>query len=1082
MRGSLCRAALMASAAVFAHSATAAAQTRNFDVPAQSVRTGLPLFAKQAGLQIIFPLEDANASRIQPLHGAYDIRQALRTVLAGTGLSVISDNGHTVVLRKSGDPVRPRSTPVAMTQPVSSPPAASVPSDPRPPAPTVQEIIVTGSNIRRADSGALPLSVVDQSVMATRNASTPVALLTSLPQVTGAPLNEGANGSFSARGDFAAINLRGIGSGNTLVLLDGRRLAPHAISTTDEGGLPSASVNVNQLPTQGVNHIELLRDGASSIYGSDAVAGVINYIIDKKFNGLEAKVRSTANEYGDGKEFGASLLAGMKFAQGRGHITATVDFYHRDAIFLKDRPYTAAGNFVSQAPAPWNAVSTLIPLSANPFYRLQAAGAYPSFTIGSGSTTNYVVPQTGGTYSLSTTAPARSVDTAPGYYFNNNAYQAIVPQSDRINVFAAIDYEISPNLTAFGEASYYRAHSVLVRQPISYNGGSFADQKLIVPASSPFNPYGQSVTLLTKVFTDLPNERDEISDTVYRVLGGLRGTLGGKWRWETAAYYTASEVTDIGHNAVRESLLQQAVQNGTYNPFGFTFRQVGGAIVVDQPYSNPASAYTPFLADFVRRGRSSLAGVDAKISGKLIDLWAGPLSVAAGAEHRRESFSFSMPPYAGLNPAGSGLATDNNDFILFGPAASWAASRNISSVYGEAVLPVISPDNHVPLIRSLELTGSFRFENYSDFGSVVKPKFGVTLHPTSWLLFRGSYNQGFRAPNLPTLNGGERKNLSVFLDPMTNVSGPHWTIFAGNSALRPEESTGRSLGAVVDVPFMRGLRFSVDYWEISQRNLITTVAVSDILQNDAALLSKIVAANPGIAYGAQPFGSGTDAYKGDPRVIRNSDNTIYGVRTPPFNSASSFISGLDFSATYRSPEWTVGRFVLQADAANLRRYEVTPTVGSLPDVRLGRDGASKWRGNLSLTWLKGGFSASMGAYYIGSYQSSSVALPVGTATQQAQSEALYQQLGAPSYIAKGTNLGTVYYRYVVPATTTYNLSVGYEFHDRTDALKGLGIRLGVVNLLDQHPPLDGTPQGYNTGVYGQLLPGRTWTLDISKKF
>ncbi|NOW47996.1 outer membrane receptor protein involved in Fe transport [Novosphingobium sp. SG751A] len=1070
----------MASVAIYAQPATATAQTRNFDLPAQSVRTGLPLFARQAGLQIIFPLDDASAGRIQSLHGAYDVRQALKTVLTGTGLSVISDNGHTVVLRKSGEASHARTTPVAMTQAIGLP-VAPIEGGARQPEPPVQEIIVTGSNIKRADSGALPLSVVDRSAIETRNASTPVALLTSLPQVTGAPLNEGANGSFSARGDFAAINLRGIGSGNTLVLLDGRRLAPHAISTTDEGGLPSSSVNVNQLPTQGLDHIELLRDGASSIYGSDAVAGVINYIIDKKFNGLEARIRSTANEYGDGKEFSGSLLAGMKFAQGRGHVTATVDFYHRDAIFLKDRPYTAAGNFVSQAPAPWNAVSTLIPLSANPFYRLQAAGAYPSFIVGSGSTTNYVVPQSS-SYSLTTTAPARSIDTAPGYYFNNNAYQAIVPQSDRINLFAAVDYELSPAITAFAELSYYRAHSVLVRQPISYNGGSFADQKLIVPAGSPFNPYGQPVTLLTKVFTDLPNERDEITDTVYRVLGGLRGTLADKWRWEAAAYYTASEVTDIGHNAVRESLLQKAVSDGTYNPFGFTFKQVGGAVVVDQPYSNPASAYSPFLADFKRQGRSSLASVDAKISGKLIDLWAGPLSVAAGGEFRRETFSFTMPPYAGLNPAGSGLATDNNDFILFGPAANWAASRNISSLYGEAVLPVISPDNKVPLIRSLELTGSFRFENYSDFGSVVKPKFGATLRPTRWLLFRGSYNQGFRAPNLPTLNGGERKSLSVFLDPMTNVSGPRWTIFAGNSTLKPEESTGRSLGAVVDVPFVRGLRFSVDYWEISQRNLITTVAVSDILQNDAALLSKIVAANPGIAYGAQPFGSGTDAYKGDPRVIRNADNTVYGVRTPPYNSASSFISGLDFSVTYRLPELPVGRFMLQFDAANLRRYEVTPTTGSLPDVRLGRDGASKWRGNLNLTWLKGGFSASLGAYYIGSYQSSSVTLPVATAAQQAQSEALYQQLGAPSYIAKGTNLGTVYYRYVVPATTTYNLSVGYEFRDRRDVLNGLGVRLGVVNLLDQHPPLDGTPQGYNTGVYGQLLPGRTWTLDISKKF
>lgn len=1081
MTGRLGKAALLAVTALYGQAGIAAAQTRNFDVDAQAARTGLPIFARQADMQIIFPLADAGDRMIRAVHGAYDVKEALQLVLAGSGLQVANNNGRTIILRKAAHEQAAKRMRVAMLDTAPAAVTAGTSQKVDSSDQEIHEIIVTGTNIKRMDSGALPLSVVDENAMQARNASTPVGLLTSLPQVTGAPLNESANGSFSARGDFAAISLRGIGSGNTLVLLDGRRLAPHAISSTDEGGLPHASVNVNQLPTHGIDHVELLRDGASSIYGSDAVAGVVNYIIDKKFTGLEASLRATANRYGDGKEYQGSLHGGFNFAGGRGHLVAVADFYHRDPIFLRDRPFTAAGSFVSQAPAPWNAASTLIPLSANPFYRLQAAGAYPSYKIGSSSTTTFVVPQTDGSYAITTTTPARSA-TSAGYYFNNNAYQAIVPKSDRFNLFTAADYELTPDITAFGEFSYYRAHSILERQPLSYNGGSFADQKIVVPASSPFNPYGQAVTLLTKVLVDLPDERDEVTDTVFRVLGGLRGNIGSNWSWEAAAYYTGSRVTDTGHNAVRESLIQKAVQNGTYNPFGFTFKTVNGAIVIDQPYANSPGTYASFLDDFTRKGRSSLASADFKVSGKLVDLWAGPLSVAFGGEHRRETFSFFLPPYSGLNPAGSGLPADDNDFILFGPAANWSASRLVTSVYGEAVLPLVSPDNGVPFIHSLELTGSVRYEHYNDFGSVTKPKFGLTWRPSGWLLLRGSYNQGFRAPNLPLLNGGERKSLSVFLDPMTNVSGPHWSIFAGNPNLRPETSTGKSFGGVLDVPFINGLRFSADYWEIRQHNLITTVSIADILQADAALLSPIVAANPGVAFSNLALGSGTSSYLGDSRVIRNADNSIYGVRTPPFNSASSFVSGIDFSGSYRSPEFAFGRFQLQADVANLRRYEITPTAGALPDVRVGRDGASKWRGNLSLTWAKGGFSGTIGAYYIGKYQSSAVTLPVATAAQRTASEALYQQLGAPSYIAKGVNQGVVYYRYAVPATTTWNVSFGYDFREGNGALSGVKLRAGVVNLFDRQPPLDGYPQGYNTSVYSHLLPGRTWTFDISKKF
>ncbi len=218
--------------------------------------------------------------------------------------------------------------------------------------PVVEEVVITGSNIRRTDDGTIPVSVIGEEAMEVRNALLPVDLLTSLPSVVNLPENETRLGSSGARGDNANINLRSMGATATLVLVNGRRMAINPMTA----GL-SQAVNVNQLPTQGVERIEILRDGASSIYGSDAVGGVINYIMKREFDGVEVSLQQGITEHGGGANtqvaltFGATDLAG-----GRARYIGNVEFLTRDSIELMDRDFSSTSFNSDRAPAPFNNV------------------------------------------------------------------------------------------------------------------------------------------------------------------------------------------------------------------------------------------------------------------------------------------------------------------------------------------------------------------------------------------------------------------------------------------------------------------------------------------------------------------------------------------------------------------------------------------------------------------------------------------------------------------------------------------------------------------------------------------------------
>ncbi|MDP2140768.1 MAG: TonB-dependent receptor [Gammaproteobacteria bacterium] len=986
-------------------------------------------------------------------------------------------------------------------------------------APLIEEVVVTGSNIRRTDDSTVPVSVIGQEAMEVRSALLPVDLLTSLPSVVNLPENESRLGSSGARGDNANINLRNMGATATLVLVNGRRMAINPMTA----GL-SQAVNVNQLPTQGVQRIEVLRDGASSIYGSDAVGGVINYIMRREFDGVELSLQQGGTEHGGGTNTQLALTFGSTdFANGRGRFIGSVEALNRDSIALTDRDFSRTSFNVERAPAPFNAVG-------GPFDGRSARGYWPTFRVGTATANNYFRP-VDGVPTLTTAAPSRA--TNPEFFLDLNQFGYASPEVKRGNAYLAGEYDLTQNVTAFAEMGYYIANSTMQRQPLALNGPT-SDKLMVMPVDSPYNPYGsrfyhttgapnsdgtprltgtpRTVGFTQMTLAGLAPEVIETDSDVLRLATGLKGSLGETWNWETSLFYNEVNGNDEAYPDVRESLLQAAIGRtdaNAYNPFGYTFKVQNGAVVADAPYTNPQAVVDSFSAVFARKAQSYIASADVRANGTLFSWWGGDVMAAFGVEHRRETLEDVRPPFSGENPAGSGLDTTNNDFLLHPPRPDVFGDRNITSVYAEMMVPLVSEDAQIPLVNRLELNLSARSERYSDFGNTTKPKIGLNWKPAEWLMLRASRNEGFMAPSLAALYTSPRwtitagaGDIDAYRNPALN-EGPYVmrTYFGGNPDLKAQESKGDTAGFVIDVPFVDGLTLNADWWRIRRSNLLGQRSVAQINESDIALLNAYTQQQlaAGVSIGQIDLGSGTPNYKGDPDIVRyaltpedsaafaayNTANPgsrvaaagrVFSRNQPFLNLSSSEHSGVDFGFRYELRNLAIGDLVFSSEWAYLTKAEstlspanVAPTVNDL----MFASGAAEWRSTSNIFWRNGQWNAGLGIYHVGETHDS------GATTTQA----VYESLGRPSYIEPFFTQGRTVYRRVIDSVITYNLSVGYEFDGaRSAILRDTRLRVGVINLTDKEPPLSSDNFGYDPSVSQSMLSGRSWNVQITRRF
>lgn len=1021
----------------------------------------------------------------------------------------------------------------------------------------LETVTVTGSNIKRTESErTLPVTMITASQLEIYDPGQPSDLLASLPMAAGLPGNEAALATQNARGDNANISFRGLASGNTLILLNGRRIAPHPISW-NENGIPALSVNVNQLPNRGIERVDVLRDGASSIYGADAVAGVVNYVMHRRFRGTELALRWGTTEYGDGTEYRASLTHGLDFANKKGRLIFTADWYDREGTFLRDRPFAADGDNVARAPAPWNVYTDTT------FNRRAATSAYGQFNtvVSTGrdqygaflvsnqrptgipttffTTTGrfFLIPTTGsGQPGIASAAPPRAA-SGPGkeYYWNLNDARSLQPQSTRQNVFLGGEYDLSPRLTAFADINYYGARSLIDRDPDIYQ--SSVNGPLFIPANNPYNPFGErfwsptgapnsdgtprlvgtpsAVNVENHRFWDFGSREDTVTNSAYRGLLGLRGKIGETWSWESAVMQAEGRAKEY-EPIQRISLTQVAAlltdPARALNPFGRSYAVQSGALVDTGPFRNSDAVKQSVYGAFERNGMTRLRSLDFNASGEVWSLWGGnKISLALGGEVRREDFSDVRAPFSGLNPAGSGLDPTRSDIVSASSVPDTFAHRDAYSGYAEVLLPLAGREFKLPLVQSLELSAAARTEHYSDFGNTISPKFGLTWKPVDWIMVRASRSNGFRPPSLPSLYRGsfigtvlnsQDTYRSTVTQLLTDQGSNRINRTAGNPDLQPEKSKGISVGIVVDVPKVRGLSLTVDYYEIRHKDILgSSGTIND--DRDALVAATQAALAAGQSINSIDLGFGTTGYQGDGSVVRlpvtQEDRNLFAaynatrapsaqravvgaidyLRTTYFNKAEQFVNGFDFGLSYRFRPVALGNFTLETNWTKLNSFYLYTTRGAtrteLMESNLeATSGASpKWRGNAQLSWRRNNWSAGLGMFYVGSFTLSGVTT----------SQATYESLGSPTYIKPVFTNGSTVYRMVHRDTQTYNAFLSYRI-DKKDTrswLRDTSVRVGVNNLFNTEPPLSNDNNTYEPALYNTMAKGRIYSLTITKK-
>jgi outer membrane receptor protein involved in Fe transport len=571
-------------------------------------------------------------------------------------------------------------------------------------------VIAVGSQIRGSDiAGILPvtsLSIEDIEVTAAVSGD---ELLASIPQLGDVSFREGRfSGVNGARGDVGSINLRGVGTGNTLVLLNGRRLVLHP-GTQAEDLVPVVSVNSNALPVTGIRRLEVLRDGASAVYGTDAVAGVVNTILDDNYDGLQVNLQYGTSEDTALDEISGTAKWGKNFNDGRSNISVFGNVMFRNGMPASDLRNSSTEDlrtfFVG---TPFEGDTQLRNLSSQTqfgeFRSLE--GRLDVF----GDDDFHIQPNTlaGCRLDLGNGACADnggSIDTS--LRLDRARYRDIVGDNDRYNLFAFANHEFDNGMEFFGEASYYHADYSRRRESAA------------ILSSNRF------------------------------VLGGLRGNWG-EWDWETAGLFSQAKTKDRT-NRISNTLFQQAINRtdaSAYNIFS------GGNLGdTNAPrFANEQSTIDSFFVDVKRDGTTDLALIDAKISTpSLFNLPGGDVGVAIGAEWRNEGFEDDRDDrldgtitFTDTVTGGTNLS----DVLGSSPSPDTNGSRDVLSAFVEFAVPLVSEDMNIPLVHSFDVQLAARAESYSDVGDVIKPKIAASWHLFPQLSVRGSYSEGFRAPNL----------------------------------------------------------------------------------------------------------------------------------------------------------------------------------------------------------------------------------------------------------------------------------------------------------------------------------------------
>jgi iron complex outermembrane recepter protein len=774
-------------------------------------------------------------------------------------------------------------------------------------------IVVTGTRvIRDGYQAPTPLTVLTSEDIQNTSPSNNIAdFVNQLPSLAGStrPSNSRLNLS-SGQAGINALNLRNLGETRTLVLLDGRR----SVASTVTG-----LVDVNTIPQMLIERVEVVTGGASATYGSDAVAGVVNFILDKDFTGLNIQADSGITSRGDGANYSLGVAGGLSFADGRGHFIVQGEIAHADGIFdVADRAWNQTGYVRIQDPL-WTATST------TPRFLIRrqvgAANSTPGglITGSAGGVANrlrglyfgaggQVLQYNYGALTFPTVGTGAPSLTQGGDWQVNDSGRRIGldPEDDRWSAFGRLSYEFSPAFELFAEASFSRQEIFFNAGPNLATGITIqADNAFLRQQLTPAQLAGITSVTLATTAQDLPFRAVDNRREVQRYVIGAQGQFelfGNTASWDAYGQYGRADLREQLRNIMNTARMAAAtdavfsVPNNTSSP-------IVCRINVDANPNNNDPNCIPFnrlgigvgnqaaipyiLGDPYRDEVVEQTVVGANLSFTPFATWAGDVSIAVGAEYRKEEITGFVPPefQPTITPnPGGGLTTANTWSV--GNYLPTNGSYDVKEAYLEAV---------VPLGFGLEFNGAVRATDYSTSGYVTTWRAGATWQPIDDIRLRVTRSRDIRAPNLNELfQAGSSNTDSVsnpFYNAQTGVATPlngvqyntasigYSGLATGNPNLRAEKADSWNLGAVLSPRFLPGFTISADYFRIDVDDAIDTISAQ-------AIINRCFEGNA--EYCA--------AINQDPN---NATRVI--IRSQPFNFARRLVRGIDFDASYRLP-------------------------------------------------------------------------------------------------------------------------------------------------------------------------------------
>ena len=773
------------------------------------------------------------------------------------------------------------------------------------------------------------------------------------------------------------INLRGLGAANTLILVDGRRIARSGNIRGSDG------YDLTGIPVASIERVEVVTDGASAIYGSDALGGVINIILRKNYSGTEVAFTYENTFDSDTAVKNIALTHGI--TKGPLSLTLSASFQERNAFAAVDRYFSATDDW-SVNGGTTNLTSVGLSFGAGGLATgagvVQAvSGNLPGVTPAS----QFAVIPTGATGVGLT--PAQFASTTASAYVGDRAkyVNLISPQFTKTIGFRGT-YDLKPNLQLYATGGYNETRTHIEGMPVNFRNS------IVVPANYPGNPFGVAVRL-NKTFWELPNIQGEKFTTNSNInfATGATGRFGDDWRYEIGMSWNRSLLRN--ENAY-DPVLYTAVSDPLIAAQKLVF-------FYDSRSSRPNDL--EILKSMIRPGnaddRTETTVWSASADGPLpwFNLPAGPIRIAAGAERTMESIvtSQSIPDASNINLSLLG----NFD-------------RTLESAYAETRIPIVAPNQQIPFLNRVDLTGAIRYDHYSDVGGDESPRYGLQVRPFSWLLLRATRNYSFRAAGVQSLyrpvTSSTNANTAGFIDRQRNelVTGILTTRIGGNLSLLPEHAISDNFGVVFEVPhrWFKGLSFSVDSMSLEYTDQITSLST---LQEWADLFPE--------------------------RLIRDTTGTqpgrVIGIDTRSTNISQLLVDTIDYQINYQRPTpW--GNITARFTATEYRKYDAIRIPGSAPATSLHiRPTRMTWQA----FWNKGPYGAGLSGFY----QDDTWTL----ATRQLSLFASVIEWNAQvSYDFGWSARGRVAATERIPRSW------------REWALKGTKLALNVSNIFDREPP------------------------------